>query len=183
MKEGAYMRKCLVLCLIVILAIGVVIGCGEQKQPENDHDIINANMKKMMVPMSKDPYSGIRQAVSKGMPAKGSGYEVSYLDQVNNGETINLVLNQIQLIILPANQTTPYHWSELRIDDKSILNVNFDEYVCDDNPEKMMGVGGHRVYEIAAIAPGKTKLTAVQTHVADEEDVLEEFTLEVVVEE
>lgn len=177
------MRKYLVVCVILTLVIGIAVGCGGEKPVNDDQDANVTTMKKMMVPMSKDPYSGIRQAVSMGMPTEGTGYEVSYVDIVNNGDTIKLVPTQIQLIVLPANQTTPYHWSELKFDDNSILNVNFDEYIPDENPEGMMGVGGHRVYEIVAVAPGKTTLKTVQTHVADEEDVSEEFSLEVVVEE
>ena len=178
-----------ILTVIIVLLLVVGVGCGADKNTDDVEDNVNqindnirwAEQKTMIVPMTKDVYSGIRQSVSKGMPENGSGYDMTYVDITCNGDTIKLVPNQIQLIVLPANQTTPYHWSELMVDDESIVRVQFDEYISDESPEAMAGVGGHRVYEIEALSSGETGLRTVQTHVADGEDMVEEFTLNVIV--
>jgi len=139
-----------------------------------------AEIKTMMVPMRKNPVGGILDAVAEGMSGDGNGIETEYVDMLSNESTLKLQTQQRMLIILPANQTTPYHWTDLEVDE-SILTLTINEYVPDLNPEEMMGVGGHRVFEIMGIAPGKTVVETKQAHVADSQDVVEEFSLEVIV--
>ncbi|MCK5743563.1 MAG: protease inhibitor I42 family protein, partial [Caldisericia bacterium] len=148
----------------------------------NDTEVAEmAEIKTMMVPMRKDPVSGILDAVSDGMPMDGGGHEMEYIDQMSNETTLKLQPKFRMLIILPANQTTPYHWTDLKAGDESVASLTINEFASDSNPEGMMGVGGHRVFEIKGIAPGKTTVKTKQVHVADEDDVMEEFVLEVVV--
>ncbi|MEZ4813469.1 MAG: protease inhibitor I42 family protein [Caldisericia bacterium] len=183
------MKKLAIIGLVGFLCLGLLVGCGgsgvEDVKPVDNDKKVSAEMaevKVMMVPMTKDPYSGIRDAVSEGMKADGAGYETNYVDQLSNGTTLKLNEKFRMLIILPANQTTPYHWTELVIEDDSVVALDWDEYVSDENPEMMMGVGGHRVYEILAKSPGETKVYTKQTHVGDDADVMEEFEMKVVVE-
>lgn len=185
------MRKLVIVCLLVVLSFGLFAGCGVSENISDDDDNIvdnndtevaeMAEIKTMMVPMRKDPVSGILDAVSDGMPKDGNGIETSYVDMLSNETTLKLQPKFRMLIILPANQTTPYHWTDLEAGDESVVSLTINEYASDSNPEGMMGVGGHRVFEIKAIAPGKTVVKTQQVHVADEDDVMEEFVLEVIV--
>ncbi len=184
------MKKLAIIGLVGFLCFGLLAGCGgsstgDVTEPDDNNEKVNGEMaivKTMMVPMTKDPYSGIRDAVSEGMKSDGAGYETNYVDQLSNGTTLKLNEKFRMLIVLPANQTTPYHWTELVIEDDSVVALDWDEYVTDENPEMMMGVGGHRVYEILAKSPGETKVYTKQTHVGDDADVMEEFEMKVVVE-
>jgi predicted secreted protein len=183
------MKKLVIVCLLIVLSFGLFAGCGVSENNNDDNIVDNndakvaemAEIKTMMVPMRKNPVSGILDAVSDGMSMEGAGYETEYIDQMSNETTLKLQPKFRMLIILPANQTTPYHWTDLKVDNESVVSLTINEYASDSNPEGMMGVGGHRVFEIKGIAPGKTIVKTQQVHVADEDDVMEEFVLEVVV--
>lgn len=183
------MKNAVVFGLVCLLSVGLVIGCGgpsdEEKKPVDNGEKVSSEMaeiKTMMVPMRKDIYSGIRDAVSEGMKKTGGGIETEYVDQLSNDTTLKLEEKHRMFIILPANQTTPYHWSELEIADETVVVLEYEEYISDENPEMMMGVGGHRVFEIIAKSPGETTVYVKQTHVADDTDIMEEFSMRVVVE-
>jgi len=192
--KGVVMIKCVTVCLTVVLSCGWITGCGvsEKHVPDKGPKLgpdakktevrAMAEIKTMMTPMRKDPVSGIRDAVAEGMPVDGPGYETKYVDMQSNGTTIKLAALHRMLIILPANQTTPYHWSDLEVDE-SVVSLTINEYVSDPNPEGMMGVGGHKVFEIKGIAPGKAILKTEQTHVGNKEDVDSTFELLLIVEE
>lgn len=120
--------------------------------------------------------------------------EIENRDNVNN-EIENEVENDFysvetydtyaiyQFIRLEENPTTGYSW-QYKIDDESIAVVEEDEYVQDEAPDGMTGVGGVHTYRLAGISSGETKITFKYFRPwQDESTAVKEVTFELKVNE
>lgn len=77
-----------------------------------------------------------------------------FLYYVDNFDAYGVV-RTVRLVEVPS---TGYSW-QYKIEDENIAVVEDDEYVENEAPEGMVGVGGMHTYRLAGVSEGETKIT------------------------
>ncbi|MBU1045693.1 protease inhibitor I42 family protein [Patescibacteria group bacterium] len=69
---------------------------------------------------------------------------------------VQFPVGQEFVVLLEANATTGFQWA-LQLD-SNYIDFKGKEYITDEAPEEMVGVGGHEKFTFTAIAPGQTEI-------------------------
>lgn len=80
------------------------------------------------------------------------------LTEKNNGDSINLKINDNVEIKLESNPTTGYSWFLSDKVDSTIVSVNDPVFIESKKDKKLVGAGGYEIFTIKAISKGKTSI-------------------------
>ena len=80
------------------------------------------------------------------------------LTEKNNGDSLNLKINDTVEIKLESNPTTGYSWFLSDNVDETIVSVTSPEFMESKKDEELVGAGGYEIFTIKAIAKGKTDI-------------------------
>ena len=80
------------------------------------------------------------------------------LTEKNNGDSLNLKINDTVEIKLESNPTTGYSWFLSDNVDETIVSVTSPEFMESKKDEDLVGAGGYEIFTIKAIAKGKTDI-------------------------
>jgi len=84
------------------------------------------------------------------------------LTEANNGESCELHRDDVIVIQLAENRTTPYRWEIMKLDDKILANLQLDTefHLPKDmgDPQDNVGMGGTRIFEFKAKATGTSHI-------------------------
>lgn len=80
------------------------------------------------------------------------------LTEKNNGDSINLKINDNVEIKLESNPTTGYRWFLSDKADSTIVSVNDPVFIESKKDKKLVGAGGYEIFTIKAISKGKTSI-------------------------
>ena len=78
------------------------------------------------------------------------------LTEENNGDNLNLEINDVIDIKLKSNPTTGYGWILSEETDDSMISLNNSEFVESEKDKELVGAGGHEIFSFKAISKGKT---------------------------
>lgn len=76
----------------------------------------------------------------------------------NNGDNLNLKINDEIEIKLESNPTTGYSWVLSKTVDDTIVSVTGPKFIESDKDEELVGVGGYETFTLKAISSGKTDI-------------------------
>ncbi|WP_293615851.1 protease inhibitor I42 family protein [Ponticaulis sp.] len=79
-------------------------------------------------------------------------------DPASGSEVVLSQGNQL-ILELRSNPTTGYMWSVLSGADTGVMSLVSEDYIGDDNPRGMVGVGGQTVFVFNADQVGETTLS------------------------
>ena len=77
------------------------------------------------------------------------------LTEKNNGDSLNLKINDTVEIKLESNPTTGYSWFLSDNVDETIVSVTSPEFMESKKDEDLVGAGGYEIFTVKAIAKGK----------------------------
>jgi len=80
------------------------------------------------------------------------------LTEKNNGDSINLKINDNVELKLESNPTTGYSWFLSDKVDSTIVSINDPVFIESKNDKKLVGAGGYEIFTIKAISKGKTSI-------------------------
>jgi len=80
------------------------------------------------------------------------------LTEENNGDSLNLKINDTVEIKLESNPTTGYSWFLNDNVDETIVSITSPEFMESKKDEELVGAGGYEIFNIKAIAKGKTDI-------------------------
>jgi inhibitor of cysteine peptidase len=80
------------------------------------------------------------------------------LTEINNGDSLNLKINDTVEIKLESNPTTGYSWFLSDNVDETIVSVTSPEFMESKKDEELVGAGGYEIFNVKAIAKGKTDI-------------------------
>ncbi|MBP6927416.1 MAG: protease inhibitor I42 family protein [Caldisericales bacterium] len=86
----------------------------------------------------------------------------------DKGKTFEATVGQKFEVTLKANETTPVHWTDPKIEGDAIIGTVSSEYKTEENPEGMVGVGGWRIYTFEVTSAGTAKMVWESKHIAEE---------------
>ena len=99
----------------------------------------------------------------------------------NNGSTVTLEVGQTLILTLESNPTTGYSWELAEFDEAVLKLVSYD-YVPDEHPPGMVGVGGKDIWYFQAQSQGSTTLHLEYVYSWEEGvEPVKTFTVQVVV--
>jgi len=104
------------------------------------------------------------------------------LTEKNNGDSINMKVNDTVEIKLVSNPTTGYGWFLGDSADSSIVSVDGPEFIESEKEENMVGAGGHEVFVIKAVSKGKASIILNYERPWEEEEPVDTFKVTVKVE-
>ena len=78
------------------------------------------------------------------------------LTEKNNGDSINLKINDDIEIKLESNPTTGYSWFLNDNVDVTIVSVSDPVFIESEKDKELVGAGGYEIFTIKAISKGKT---------------------------
>ncbi|MGM0367836.1 MAG: protease inhibitor I42 family protein [Actinomycetota bacterium] len=82
--------------------------------------------------------------------------EEKVLTEKNNGESLNLEINDIVKIKLESNPSTGYSWVMSDKVDSTVISVTNTEYIESEESEEKLGAGGYEIFTLKSISKGKT---------------------------
>jgi len=80
------------------------------------------------------------------------------LTEKNNGDSLNLKINDTVEIKLESNPTTGYSWFLNDNVDETIVSITSPEFMESKKDEELVGAGGYEIFTIKAISKGKTDI-------------------------
>ena len=80
------------------------------------------------------------------------------LNDGDNGKTFKVGVGGTVVLTLKSNATTGFSWEKTDKVDKSILKLEKNDYLENNHPAGMVGVGGRTVIVYRALKPGKAKI-------------------------
>ena len=80
------------------------------------------------------------------------------LTEKNNGDSINLKINDSLEVKLESNPTTGYRWFLNDNVDVTIVSVSDPVFIESENDKELVGAGGYEIFIIKAISKGKTSI-------------------------
>jgi len=80
------------------------------------------------------------------------------LTEKNNGDSLNLKINDTVEIRLESNPTTGYGWFLSDKADSTIVSVNDPEFIESKKDKELVGAGGYEIFTIKTISKGKTSI-------------------------
>lgn len=80
------------------------------------------------------------------------------LTEYNNGDSINLKINDTVEINLESNPTTGYSWFLSDKTNESIVSLVDSEYIESGKDEELVGAGGHETFTFKAVSKGETSI-------------------------
>jgi inhibitor of cysteine peptidase len=80
------------------------------------------------------------------------------LTEKNNGDRLNLKINDTVEIKLESNPTTGYSWFLNDNVDETIVSITSPEFMESKKDEELVGAGGYEIFTIKAISKGKTDI-------------------------
>lgn len=102
------------------------------------------------------------------------------LTEKNNGDSINLKVEDTVIIRLESNPTTGYSWILNENTDTSIVSMVDSEYIQSAEDEELVGAGGHEVLTFKAVSKGKTSIVLNYERPWEEaEEPLETFEINI----
>lgn len=102
------------------------------------------------------------------------------LTEKNNGDSINLKVEDTVVIRLESNPTTGYSWILDEKTDTSIVSVVDSEYVQSGEDEELVGAGGHEIFTFKALTGGNTVIILnYERPWEEDEEPLETFEINI----
>ena len=80
------------------------------------------------------------------------------LTEKNNGDSLNLKINDTMEIKLESNPTTGYSWFLSDTVDNIIFSITGPKFIESKKDEGLVGVGGYETFTLKATSKGKTDL-------------------------
>ena len=80
------------------------------------------------------------------------------LTEKNNGDSINLKINDSLEVKLESNPTTGYSWFLNDNVDVTIVSVSDPVFIESEKDKELVGAGGYEIFIIKAISKGKTSI-------------------------
>jgi predicted secreted protein len=80
------------------------------------------------------------------------------LTESNNGENINLKVNDVIAIKLESNATTGYQWNLSNETDSNIITLISSDYTVANAEETLVGGGGYETFNFKAKSKGSTAI-------------------------
>jgi inhibitor of cysteine peptidase len=80
------------------------------------------------------------------------------LTEKNNGDRLNLKINDTVEIKLESNPTTGYSWFLNDNVDETVVSITSPEFMESKKDEELVGAGGYEIFTIKAISKGKTDI-------------------------
>ncbi len=154
------MKKYLVLVAILLAA------CGEQGTS------------------NKDTAGDISGEVAKVTEVKVEG-NVIKLTAENSGAVVSAKVGQELELQLAGNATTGYNWQFITfVGDENMVEELQSEYIPDENPDGMVGVGGKSVYRLKLLKAGEIVVSANYVRSNEEVDINKksDYAVKVVIE-
>lgn len=113
--------------------------------------------------------------------------DVVDLDANDSGSIVTVKAGQEVEVQLDANATTGYNWQYITyVKDEGVVEELGENYVPNDNPDGMVGVGGKSFYKIKTLVPGEAIVVANYVRDADKvnaDDIKEnDFAVRLVIE-
>jgi inhibitor of cysteine peptidase len=101
---------------------------------------------------------------------------------VNNGESINLKLNETLKIKLDSNPTTGYSWNLSNKTNTGIISLLSSDYKASSSDKEVVGAGGYDTITFKAVAKGNTAIILTYNKSWEEGvEPIETFKLNVIV--
>jgi len=100
------------------------------------------------------------------------------LTEKNNGDSLNLKINDVVEIRLESNPTTGYSWILSDKIDNTIVSITGPEFIQSKKDKELVGAGGYEIFTFKAISKGKTSIILNYERPWEEEvDPLETFKI------
>lgn len=80
------------------------------------------------------------------------------LTEKNNGDSINLKINDNLEIKLESNPTTGYSWFLSDKVDSTIVSVTDPVFIESKKDKELVGAGGYEIFTIKGVSKGKTSI-------------------------
>ncbi|MEA2015300.1 MAG: protease inhibitor I42 family protein [Actinomycetota bacterium] len=104
------------------------------------------------------------------------------LTEKNNGDSINMKVNDTVEIKLVSNPATGYGWVLDESVDSSIVSIGGPEFIESEKEDNMVGAGGHEVFVIKVVSKGKASIILNYERPWEEEEPVDTFEVNVTVE-
>ncbi len=102
------------------------------------------------------------------------------LTEKNNGDSINLKVEDIVVIRLESNLTTGYSWILDKKTDTLIVSMVDSEYIQSVEDKELVGAGGHEIFTFKAVSKGKTSIILnYERPWEEDEEPLETFEINI----
>lgn len=102
------------------------------------------------------------------------------LTEKNNGDSINLKVEDIVVIRLESNPTTGYSWILDKKTDTLIVSMVDSEYIQSVEDKELVGAGGHEIFTFKAVSKGKTSIILnYERPWEEDEEPLETFEINI----
>jgi len=89
--------------------------------------------------------------IFSGCTIKGATYTES-----NNGDNLNLKINDVIKIRLESNVTTGFKWNLSEESNSGIIALVSSDYTEKENKDNLVGVGGFETFTFKAVSSGST---------------------------
>ena len=76
----------------------------------------------------------------------------------NNGDNLNLKINDVITIRLESNATTGYKWNLSEENNSGIISLIYSDYIEKENKDDLVGVGGFETFTFKVVSGGSTTL-------------------------
>lgn len=76
----------------------------------------------------------------------------------NNGDNLNLKINDVIKIRLESNVTTGYKWNLSEENNSGIISLISSDYTEKENKNNLVGIGGFETFIFKAVSSGSTTL-------------------------
>lgn len=96
-------------------------------------------------------------AASEAKTATAAPKEINLGDD-DNGKTVKVAVGGMVILSLDSNATTGFSWTKADKVDKDILKLEKDDYLENNHPAGMVGVGGKTVILYRALKAGTAKI-------------------------
>ena len=80
------------------------------------------------------------------------------LTEKNNGDSLNLKINDTVEIRLESNPTTGYSWILSDNVDNTVVSITSPEFIQSKEDKEIVGAGGYEIFTIKAISKGETSI-------------------------
>jgi inhibitor of cysteine peptidase len=88
----------------------------------------------------------------------GCTIKVATYTESNNGDNLNLKINDVISIKLESNATTGYKWNLSEENSSGIISLVSSDYTEKENKDNLVGVGGFETFTFKTVSRGSTTL-------------------------
>ena len=145
-------------CTFTALAPGKTeIALGYARPWEKDKEPAQAFKLTVEVEAAAAPATDGKTETDAKAAAPAASKDVR-LNDGDNGKTVKVAAGGTVTLTLESNPTTGFSWTGTDKADKDILKLERNDYRQNENPGRMVGVGGRTVIVYRALKKGKAKI-------------------------